>query len=454
MITSLWLLILVLPSCLSRFRCCTQSRLFRNCCCCCMGSANRSFIMSLILWVAWLFVASLALGNYERPAEVKANEQKRELIIKWAEIGDALKATSLTPEQIALINGAAVTEASLTYNWIFKGCAFFVSTLGSTVGYGSYVPITIEGKVISVLLVLPSIVLFLNFSTNAGERLTTLYERTVADSTECCMRLHYGELFHVVGLLKAKEKEGEAWGSSAIVKKLRKMDKNKDGTLSEEEFRHGLERLHMNIPEGEMAGICTDADTDGDGKIDFVEGADSIIGLLSRLEAEADRSRARANIIQIIGLLLILFVVDALNEEYSEDLRGTPFYWPFWTAMYFNFITATTVGLGDVAPIVPPMPLATASESEMTVYLRLESRLNMAIYFKIPVYICLMSAVLQSVAVLWNAEPEEDEEEDAADGPVKKDVLQLNHVKPYGSDDSSDSLFESLDDDSSDSDSD
>lgn len=450
---SVWLVVLVIPACLTR--CCARNRFIRNCCCCCMGTANRSFVMSLILWLAWLIVASLCLGLYERPAEVAANAQKRELITKWAEIGEALKRSSLTPEQISLINAAAVTDADLTYNWIFEGCAFFISTLGSTVGYGSFAPMTDEGRLISCLLLVPSIVLFLKFSTHAGERLTFLYGVTVADSTECCMKMHYGKLYHVVGLLKAKEKEGEAWSSSAVVKKLRKMDKNRDGTLSEQEFRDGLKKMRMNIPENEMAEICEAADVDGDGTIDFMEGADAIVALLSRLEAAADRSRARANIIQICLLLLVLFVCNAGWEHQNTDLKGTHHYWDFWNALYFDFITATTVGLGDMVPIVPPFPLPTASESEISQYVALRWRLEYTLWFKIPIYICLMSAILQSFAVLWNTEAKE-EEENQADGANKldrKDRMQLNVVKPVDQGDSlftdsdSDSLFSSSDSD-------
>jgi hypothetical protein len=130
---------------------------------------NLHILISTVALVLWLFVGGAGLNQIEQTAEVartKSYCDKRAELIRLYQ-GDA---TDIESAERAVVGGSTcrvircdIKEES---NWSFLGATFFSLTVFTSIGYGTYVPVTQEGKAFTIVYAVIGIVMFAYVQAN------------------------------------------------------------------------------------------------------------------------------------------------------------------------------------------------------------------------------------------------------------------------------------------------
>jgi len=201
-------------------------------------------------------------------------------------------------------------EQEYDNKWKFTNSIIFSFTIITTIGYGNFVPQTQWGQIFLMLYGLIGIPI-------AGISLGFI--------AQCVL---YGfTMFSQLG----KDKAAAAFNE---------FDADGSGELDEEEFFAALERLGVELSDEENRKLWREVDTDGGGEIDLEEFRTAV----KTLNADLTEAAGKKNevIITLCGILF-WFLFGVLVFKFSEK-------WDYIHAIYFLFVSLTTIGLGDVVP--------------------------------------------------------------------------------------------------------
>ena len=245
-------------------------------------------------------------------------------------------------------------------NWNFSGAFYFAFTVFTTVGYGTYQPVTMASKLCLIVFIIPAICLF-GFA--------------FAQLSEIMLGIMMWAL-RALGLAKIRmkiETSPRQWA-----KMLRKIDANNDGVLTLKEILSGTQEMfcslglidainassrtlaskqHWNkIPRENLtltdtniiSAMFEEEDFDGSGEIDMMQGMVLISKLVKLYEAKEDELQAREELVAALCIFSPLLVAAALGFQALEKHKG--FHYSILDTFYFCIVSFTTVGLGDIAP--------------------------------------------------------------------------------------------------------
>jgi hypothetical protein len=196
-------------------------------------------------------------------------------------------------------------------SWTYGGSVFFAFTIATTVGYGSFAPSTVGGQVFTVIYALVSIpvagTILINTAATVLKLVTYLYTMSI-------------------------DKVDKAFDA---------LDEDGGGFLDHGEMRQGLKELGIRITDEEFNHLMDTIDGDNDNQID----KDEFKAAVTLLGADLSEVSGRSAQLQILlASFLIWLLLGSLYFSLSEE--G----WSYGHAVYFAFITLSTVGLGDYVP--------------------------------------------------------------------------------------------------------
>lgn len=204
----------------------------------------------------------------------------------------------------------AVLGESFHNPWDYSSSVFFAFTIATTIGYGSFAPTTTGGLFFTCMYGFISIpfagYILVNVATSVLRLLTYIYTMFV-DKVEKAFDL---------------------------------LDSDKGGSLDRTEMRMALEELDIHLTDDEFEMLMETIDADKDNEINKEEFRHAVTLL------HADLSEVSGRSAQMAILVFALIVWIGLGTLYfSLDEK-----WHYGKALYFSFITLTTVGLGDYTP--------------------------------------------------------------------------------------------------------
>ena len=207
----------------------------------------------------------------------------------------------------------AFAEADMTDNWTYGSSCLFAFTIVTTIGYGTFAPSTVAGQIFLVFYALLGI-------PTATMTLVYLADRALGLFTW---------LFSL--------------GTDKILDAFRQFDDDNSGELDLDEFRAAVLSLGIELTSGQFRELINKVDADGSGQIDQKE----FEAAVELLHADVTEAAGRKNRIKIVGTTIVVWLLlGILMFCLAEG-------WNFETAMYFTFVTLTTVGLGDFFPSTP-----------------------------------------------------------------------------------------------------
>ncbi|XRB22260.1 potassium channel [Pseudoscourfieldia marina] len=236
-------------------------------------------------------------------------------------------------------------------NWSWYGSSFFCATLLTTIGYGNFAPTSDESRLIIVILGFPLLAFF-------GFALSLLSSICI-DAVATAMVKAYESFRKIAGSSNAIEVR-----QSKVIAEWRRLVVENGW---DPEFGQDFERVKpvllqvmdfMGVTDKMIGGrddfieFAFEAfDRDGDRRLDELEGI-ALLGEVRRL-VEADRvllverTKLYAGCFLGIGVFISGSVFFWISEK---D-------WNYTEALYFTFITLTTIGLGDYTPKESNYPL-------------------------------------------------------------------------------------------------
>jgi len=257
----------------------------------------------------------------EHPNEMqRIDDARREYFAERQEIIDILYSTNTAGDLNATFvlyemlrnHSIGFAEGPNDENqWLFSKAVIFSFTVITTIGYGTFAPSTVAGQMFLIVYALTGIPV-------AGLSLGFIAERALY-------------VFTVVSQL-GKDKALEAF---------KQFDDDDSGELDEDEFKEAIKMLGFDLTPVEFRKLWSEVDKDGGGSVDLEE----FRGAIKLMRADVTEAAGQKNkvYITIIGILLWI-AVGVITFRYMEE--G----WAYSDAIYFVFVSLTTIGLGDFFP--------------------------------------------------------------------------------------------------------
>ena len=267
---------------------------------------------------------------------------------------------------------AELEEGVEETRWDFRGSLFFAVTILTTIGYGNYAPSQEDSRLMIVLFTLPLVAAFGFALAELSELYTELATNLLASfarATAGYRKTHREKSPHDGG-----EEEGVAPdmylvenGADTLKSELRRerrimasfessAARNKvklSEGLTFDEFSSTLRdmrevsELHYVLgvnDRGWLKSLFDEFDTDRSGHLDARELAVLLAKVVQRIDARKNEVLAQFRIVATVVLAILILVVGSLV------FWGLADGWTFLDAVYFTFITLTTIGLGDYVP--------------------------------------------------------------------------------------------------------
>ena len=187
---------------------------------------------------------------------------------------------------------------------------YFAFTIATTIGYGNFAPTSTISQLFTVIYGIVAIPI-------AGYIL-------VAVATEVLKFFTYVYLlmFDKVNLT------------------FDELDEDHGGFLDHVEMRRGLEELQIDLSDDDFTRLMEIIDEDGNNEISKEEFKEAV----SLLHADLSEVSGRSSQMKITIVLVLVWVgLGSLYFAIAED-------WGYGQALYFSFVTLSTIGLGDFTP--------------------------------------------------------------------------------------------------------
>ena len=143
-IVALYMIVHHVPACIRL----SHSDAGRNVCMPCRGKKNNSWWIRGIIVMAWLLFGTCIFMCCERTNELAINADKEEMLLKWDHV--MTKLAALEASGVILRNDSAVLRLGppikTTDNWGSQGSWYFSTQVISSIGYGDFTPLTLEGR--------------------------------------------------------------------------------------------------------------------------------------------------------------------------------------------------------------------------------------------------------------------------------------------------------------------
>ena len=291
------------------------------------------FVVNIILGV----LAGLIYSAIERPVELANREQSAMLAQKLRarlspqDFTLALEAFGVDNASLAADIAAYETGTmeDLTYNWDRSGAMFFAFTVATSIGYGSFAPLTPGGRAFTIVYAIFSIPLMLAAFTSLCSVLLRLLAQRLAGRKR-----------------------------DLPVKVFRMMDRNRSGTLSKSETVDALRIMGLGHFSGHRATIE---------KRKRLEAAWNLSANPSRNSLQLEEFRKFLTVLLPDEDQVLLFV-DVISRSYIAIVAMAMFSifcilstgmfvylkrddgWNWLDSLYFTTMTFLTVGIGDLSP--------------------------------------------------------------------------------------------------------
>jgi len=267
-----------------------------------------------VLWLMLLWVVLLLLGGFFfysmefEKAELRLTAARSELedLKEFFEHNETIM-EYLKNHRLVL---AGLEEGGLRNNWNYGASVYFAFTIATTIGYGNFAPTETISQVFTVIYGIISIPI-------AGYIL-------VAVATEVLTFFTYAYL-----LMYDK-----------VELTFDELDADHGGFLDHAEMRRGLEELKIDFTEEDFVRLMQIVDENGDNQISKDEFKEAVRLLHADLSEVSGRSS------QMKITLVLVLVLIGLGSVYFAIAEG----WGYGQALYFSFVTLSTIGLGDFTP--------------------------------------------------------------------------------------------------------
>ncbi len=283
--------------------------------------------------------AGMIFREIERPEELRAREARALLVQRlggnrsmpiadWEELMAALghSATDLENDVAHMV---ANTMDQQDLDWDYSSSMFFAFTVATSIGYGTFAPVTVAGRVFTIVYALLSIPLMLSAFTH----LTQLLLKWLASR------------------LSGRKRD-------LPYKVFRMLDRDRTGTLNKAELIVGLKLLGLGDYSGRgstlekrrrLESLFHDIDRDNSGELELQE----FRLLLQRLVPDEDQVLILVDVVTrsyvalvSVGCFLAMVLTTAGAFVYLKREED----WTFISSLYYTIITFFTIGLGDLAP--------------------------------------------------------------------------------------------------------
>eukprot|EP00943_MAST-04B_sp_MAST-4B-sp1_P003058 g3058.t1 len=209
-------------------------------------------------------------------------------------------------------HASVLDDSTFVNTWDITSSIFFAFTIATTIGYGSFAPSTIGGKIFTIIYGLLSIPL-------TGQLISVVSE----------VAIDFFKYLYTMSIDTVEKAFDE----------LNTLTPGND-VLDRKEMEQGLQKLNIKYTDHDLNQLVAVLDTDGNGVFDREE----FKNLVKLLHANVSHLATKKSQIKItlVGLFLWLLIgslVFALSES-----------WYYGDAFYFSFITLSTIGLGDLTP--------------------------------------------------------------------------------------------------------
>eukprot|EP00998_Keelungia_sp_KM082_P001613 NODE_1192_length_1430_cov_75.499616_g1181_i0.p1 GENE.NODE_1192_length_1430_cov_75.499616_g1181_i0~~NODE_1192_length_1430_cov_75.499616_g1181_i0.p1 ORF type:complete len:394 (+),score=63.04 NODE_1192_length_1430_cov_75.499616_g1181_i0:86-1267(+) len=244
-----------------------------------------------------------------------------------------IEALGLTNHQLDVLEqyaGCKVPQEGV-YNWDFIGSAFFSLTVATTIGYGSFTPTTVAGRLFTVLYSLVGFVVMgitlVKFTEQIMESLTALQHAMMDE-----------KLTDTGALTKEAHMQ--------LMCTFEEIDTDGSGEVDKQELTEMMAVLNggQQPAEADVDVVFASADIDQSGFITQDELVVAVCAWLNKLRDEP-RPVNRAHI-AFAGVCLAALLL--IGAGYFASVEG----WTYGDGLWFCFISLTTIGFGDYAPSV------------------------------------------------------------------------------------------------------
>ncbi|VDM34563.1 unnamed protein product [Hydatigera taeniaeformis] len=239
------------------------------------------------------------------------------------------------------------TRTPRTDPWTLSGSLFYVITVITTIGYGQVVPVTRYGRLATIFYGLFGIPMMLLFLANLGSLMADTF-RMLYKSLCCCF-------------ISNKKRDSPAQLPSTSCGGVKRSAINGSGsplTLRDKPGRAGFNGSPQ-VPQG-LGGkkgstlqelVKKTAPLPGVTESLFITLAGSNSVFTKALQARKESRNVRVPVWLILCIFTFYMILGALVFAYWEQ-------WTFLDAMYFVFVTVSTIGFGDMLPgIDDPHPI-------------------------------------------------------------------------------------------------
>lgn len=304
------------------------------------GIVARPLLRSLIVFGLNLLLAlvgGVIFSYIEQPAELAMRTQRAAVVSRlnatlppedWEALITALghSVRDLQSEAVAVERGELDT---LNLDWDLSGATFFVFTVATSIGYGTFAPVTPTGRGFTILYAIISVPMML-----------FAFTQLVA------------EILQVVARKMAGKKR------DLPAKVFRMMDRNRSGTICKTELLVALQMMglgdyHSNsttmAKRKRFDEIFDQMDRNKSGELDLAE----FRGMLQKLVPDEDQVLLLVDVVTrsyVAMVAVIVFFTFVLLSSFAFLYLKEDEQWTLLDSLYFSVITFLTIGLGDLAP--------------------------------------------------------------------------------------------------------
>jgi hypothetical protein len=240
---------------------------------------------------------------------------------------------------------------------VLDGAWFFATTIISTIGYGSFSPVTDSAKIFIMFYAIIGIGLFGAFAMASGRRALAMYRVLVVNNLQCCRNCSSKEVQLMNRLNQCrlhKTGTGNGWDTHALSRHFDEFAEREEGkqhTLNEMQLVAAIASLSISPDDVNIHELFEENVTDGDDRLTFEQAADALDKLVTVSDSDARIIEA----IQILKFasVLLLIVIFPIAWFFFEASKMEGSNWTFLDSVYYVFISASTIGLGDFSPPVP-----------------------------------------------------------------------------------------------------
>ena len=250
--------------------------------CCTISKENRNCLVLFVIWWILLIIGGAIFSAIESPEEdrliLEADAQRAEYadfvnqLLSNATLRASLNETTLMSKMEGY--SGVLNLDYKNKHWFFSKALLFSFTIVTTIGYGTFAPVTVGGRLFLVLYALLGIPL-------AGLTLSTVAKRGL----------------HMVTLLFTIK-------TDKVLEAFNHYDEDGSGELDVDEFRAALDDLGIKVTEAQFDRVVNAIDQNGDEKVD----RDEFEHAVKMLDADVSDAAGRGRRIKVVIFSIVAWM--------------------------------------------------------------------------------------------------------------------------------------------------